>query len=79
MAWERGAGTGREGDHLPTPALLDRLTENLEAASERPVDPVVLNIAPPLLAREVIPRGRLGPRTGAGRVRPSERPPRGLV
>ena len=46
-------------DHLPTPALLDRLTENLGAATERRVDLVVLNVAPPLLAREVVARGRL--------------------
>ena len=38
--------------YLPTPALLDRLTEDLRAATERRVDLVVLNAAPPLLARE---------------------------
>ena len=63
------SGTARPGsdvdvaillfDHLPTPALLDRLTEDLGAATERRVDLVVLNAAPPLLAREVIARGRL--------------------
>ena len=62
------SGTARPGsdvdvailfDHLPTPASLDRLTEDLEAATERRVDLVVLNVAPPLLAREVIARGRL--------------------
>jgi predicted nucleotidyltransferase len=61
-------GTARPGsdvdvailfDHLPTPALLDRLTEELAAATERRVDLVVLNAAPPLLAREVIAHGRL--------------------
>ena len=46
-------------DHLPTPALLDGVTEDLGAATERRVDLVVLNAAPPLLAREVIARGRL--------------------
>ena len=46
-------------DHPPTPALLDRLTEDLGAATERRVDLVVLNTAPPLLAREVIARGHL--------------------
>jgi predicted nucleotidyltransferase len=45
-------------DYLPTPALLDRLTEDLGAATERRVDLVVLNTAPPLLAREVIAHGR---------------------
>ena len=62
------SGTARRGsdvdvailfDHLPTPASLDRLTEDLGAAAERRVDLVVLNAAPPLLAREVIARGRL--------------------
>jgi predicted nucleotidyltransferase len=62
------SGTARPGsdldvailfDHLPAPASLDRLTEDLEAATERRVDLVVLNFAPPLLAREVIARGRL--------------------
>ena len=62
------SGTARPGsdvdvailfDPLPTPALLDRLTEDLGAATERPVDLVVLNVAPPLLAREVVARGRL--------------------
>ena len=46
-------------DHLPPPASLDRLTEDLGAAAERRVDLVALNVAPPLLAREVIERGRL--------------------
>ena len=46
-------------DHLPTPALLDGVTEDLGAATERRVDLVVLNAAPPLLAREVIEGGRL--------------------
>ena len=46
-------------DHLPTPALLDWLTGGLGVATERRVDLVVLNVAPPLLAREVIRRGRL--------------------
>jgi predicted nucleotidyltransferase len=46
-------------DYLPTPAFLDRLTEALGVATERRVDLVVLNLAPPLLAREVIARGRL--------------------
>jgi predicted nucleotidyltransferase len=46
-------------DGLPAPAGLDLLSERLEAAVERPVDLVVLNLAPPLLAREVIARGRL--------------------
>ena len=62
------SGTARPGsdvdvailfDHLPAPASLDRLTEDLGAATERRVDLVVLNVAPPLLAREVIARGRL--------------------
>ena len=46
-------------EELPAPALLDTLSERLEAAAERPVDLVVLNSAPPLLAREVIAGGRL--------------------
>ena len=41
------------------PASLDRLTEDLGAAAERRVDLVALKLAPPLLAREVIARGRL--------------------
>lgn len=62
------AGAARRGsdadiailfDEVPAPAELDLLTERLEAAVERPVDLVVLNLAPPLLAREVIGRGRL--------------------
>lgn len=46
-------------DEVPAPAVLDLLSERLGAAVERPVDLVVLNLAPPLLAREVITRGRL--------------------
>ena len=62
------AGTARRGsdadiaimfDEVPAPRALDLLSERLEAAAERPVDLVVLNYAPPLLAREVIARGRL--------------------
>jgi predicted nucleotidyltransferase len=46
-------------DEVPAPGVLDLLTERLEAAADRPVDLVVLNDASPLLAREVIARGRL--------------------
>jgi predicted nucleotidyltransferase len=46
-------------DEVPVPAVLDLLSERLGAAVERPVDLVVLNLAPPLVAREVITRGRL--------------------
>ena len=46
-------------DQLPPPPMLDTLSENLEAAVQRRVDLVVLNSAPPLLAREVIARGQL--------------------
>jgi predicted nucleotidyltransferase len=46
-------------DEPPAPTMLDVLTERLEAAVERRVDLVVLNSAPPLLAREVIAGGRL--------------------
>jgi uncharacterized protein len=62
------AGTARRGsdadiailfDEVPAPGVLDLLCERLGAAAERPVDLVVLNSAPPLLAREVIARGRL--------------------
>ena len=62
------AGTARRGsdadvaimfDGVPAPRVLDLLSERIGAAAERPVDLVVLNDAPPLLAREVIARGRL--------------------
>ena len=62
------AGTARRGsdadiailfDEVPAPDMLDLLSERLGAAAKRPVDLVVLNYAPPLLAREVIARGRL--------------------
>ena len=48
-------------DFLSAPAFFDHLTEDLGAASEGRVDPVVLNAAPPVLAREVVARGRLLP------------------
>lgn len=62
------AGTARPGsdtdiailfDEVPAPRELDLLSERLGAAVGRPVDLVVLNSAPPLLAREVIRSGRL--------------------
>ena len=62
------AGTARGGsdvdvailfDEVPAPSVLDVLSERLGAAAQRPVDLIVLNFAPPLLAREVIARGRL--------------------
>jgi predicted nucleotidyltransferase len=46
-------------EEVPAPGALDRLSEHLTQAAERPVDLVVLNAAPPLLAREVVARGRL--------------------
>jgi len=46
-------------DAIPAARDLDLLSERLEAAVGRTVDLVVLNTAPPLLAREVIGRGRL--------------------
>jgi predicted nucleotidyltransferase len=46
-------------DPIPAPRELDLLSERLEAAVGRAVDLVVLNLAPPLLAREVIVHGRL--------------------
>ena len=46
-------------DEVPAPRVLDLLSERLGAAAKRRVDLVVLNYAPPLLAREVIARGRL--------------------
>ena len=46
-------------DYLPAPPFFDRRTEELGAASEGRVDLVVLTVAPSLLAREVIARGRL--------------------
>ena len=46
-------------DELPASAVLDLLSERLEEVAERPVDLVVLNAAPPLLAREVVARGCL--------------------
>ena len=61
------AGTARRGsdadiailfDEVPAPRVLDLLSELLGVAAERPVDLVVLNDAPSLLAREVIARGR---------------------
>ena len=62
------AGTARRGsdadiailfDEVPASAVLDLLSERLEEVAERPVDLVVLNAAPPLLAREVVARGCL--------------------
>ena len=62
------SGTQRRGsdvdvailfDRLPAPAMLDTLSEQLEAMVGRRVDLVVLNSAPPLLAREVIKRGQV--------------------
>jgi predicted nucleotidyltransferase len=41
----------------PSPAELDRLTEDLEAAAGRPVDLVDLAKAPPLLAHQVVSKG----------------------
>lgn len=41
----------------PAPESLDRLVADLEAASGRGVDLVVLNDAPPLLALEVVSTG----------------------
>jgi len=46
-------------DEVPAPGALDRLSEHLGAAIRRLVDLVVLNRATPLLAREVVGRGRL--------------------
>ena len=44
---------------IPSPAELDRLATDLEAAAGRRVDLVVLNAAPPLLAHEALRAGRL--------------------
>ena len=43
---------------IPAPALLDQLGTDLEAATGRRVDLVVLNEAPPLLTHEAICAGR---------------------
>lgn len=44
---------------VPAPDVLDRVTEALEAAAGRSVDLVVLDVAPPLLAHEVLATGEL--------------------
>jgi hypothetical protein len=44
---------------VPEARALDQLTAELQAAARRRLDLVVLNIAPPLLAHEVIATGRL--------------------
>ena len=44
---------------IPAPALLDQLGTDLEAATGRRVDLVVLNEAPPLLTHEAIRAGRV--------------------
>jgi predicted nucleotidyltransferase len=45
--------------NAPAPATVDRLAIDLQRALHRAVDLVVLNSAPPLLAREAITGGRL--------------------
>ena len=55
---------------IPAPALLDQLATDLEAATGRRVDLVVLNEAPPLLTHEAIRAGRvIVCRAEEGRVR----------
>jgi predicted nucleotidyltransferase len=41
----------------PAPEDLNRLVADLETASDRTIDLVVLNVAPPLLAHEIISTG----------------------
>ena len=79
------SGTARPGsdvdvailfEDLPTPALLDRLTEDLGAAAERRVDLVVLNAAPPCWRARSSRAGALScavTRTSACGLRPARR------